>query len=171
MKLSMCVAGALAGIGLSAVFAQEAERIGSWEFVVETDEITNQASARILNKVGRAALRFQCDYAGPDSVYAAYFAPRYLGALNNDSKREVRYQVDDRNPVTVLWSHRSIVAFDQRRESTRPLTAAIAAGRSVVIRASTYDYEQVETRFSLDGTQTALDRLYQACEGRNAALD
>jgi hypothetical protein len=93
---------------------------------------------------GKASLVFACDTLGPGSVHVSFVAQEYLGGVSA-IRQLLQLRVDDGPLVTREWGYAGNVAYDRDHEQALRLARRLEGARTLVIRASTWTVETVET--------------------------
>lgn len=161
MRVVISGAVVLAALAAPAQAADKTVIAGNWWDSSVTDPITDVRRGIVYADSAdqKASVVLKCDRSGPGTVYATIITGQYLGE-GRSKYRNLIYRFDDRAPVESRWGHDSSYAFNFEPEA---FVSAMRGSSKLVVRATAYDYSNVDVIFDVTGADQAIQRVYEAC--------
>lgn len=141
------------------------QTIGSWVFSTTVDPMTDSGRSSIVARSGNNKFVFQCDSPGSGSIYPVFVSESYLGGYGGGyDRRKIMLRFDSDEVIEATWVYKGTIAFipHDPKQSAALMQRATTA-QKFAVRAITYDSEFADAIFELNGTETAVAKLREAC--------
>jgi hypothetical protein len=130
-----------------------------------TDKVRARAFVRGTDG---SLLGVKCDEPGPDSLYVQFISPKYLGGGGGSGAfRGFMYRVDGGEPVQQEWFYDGNNAILSQSGGTKQKTLdmihALASAHKIVVRAITFELENVDAAFDVPGAAAAIAHVAATC--------
>lgn len=154
--------GAVIALVAGAAVAQEqTEMIGDWKVIKMVDAMTDKGRAIAVKEGTHGNIAVKCDEAGRD-VYVHLIAGEYLGAVSNKN-RPVIYRFDSDTPVSKFWWHDGRSAIMTGKKDVDAFVARLVTSEKLAVRATTFQYSQVDTIIMTGKVKEAITEVYRVC--------
>lgn len=139
------------------------QKIGDWSIEQGKDTMTDIVSTSVHVRSGEAQLDYGCNSGRGARTMFILTTTAFLGGVRGDNFRRVLFRVDAGQPVNVTWKYGDNYAFASFHDVMDPVINAMAAGKKLAVRVTTYRGEQVDTEFSIDGAARAFAFVDNNC--------
>jgi len=151
-------------IGLTILAA--ATIAGAWQDVSKVDPITDVKRGIVFvdsapDSPVKGSIILKCDILakGPSQVYASIVSAKYLGRSDYYGRTAI-WRIDDAKPVSESWSYDAETFSNMKPAS---FVTALAGGKRMVVRATTYESQNVDMAFDVEGAAEAIKLVYATC--------
>jgi hypothetical protein len=162
MKKSITLGTAILIASSMPAVAQN-EQIGSWEYRIIQDKMSDKSRYIAIAKGSGGALVFKCDEVGPRSVYVGFYADKYLGE-GQYKTRKLKYRIDKNRPEEGEWRYDKSAAHLFQASAAKALADKLKGAEVFLVNALTYEFSKVEAEINVTGAEQALNRLYSDCK-------
>lgn len=150
-----------------AVWAQPAtdRTVGSWLVWEVTDPVDDSRRAGAAASGVGGRLRVKCDAAG-EGIYVELKTVEYLGESirrSDDLGRRVMVRFDNDPAVPLQWNYGADYALLQPGAEADTFLTRLRTASRLIVRAKTYQFEDVDIVFELTGSAEALEIVAAGC--------
>jgi hypothetical protein len=145
--------------------AQEQNRIGSWEISRLTDPITDEAIVNATAPGSNGAVVVKCVSSGKRHMLSVSFVSRdFLGTSGQVGN--LVWRVDAAPPVHASWNvdARGSQIWVEKPKNADPFLRALFNSDKLLIRATRFDFSEVNAEIAIKGASEALRVPLDACQ-------
>jgi hypothetical protein len=150
----------------TALCAEKTEIIGNWEYISNTDKLTDKPfyTAALKSIDAKFTLGIKCDAPPHNSIYIMLVSPIYLGK-GTSYYRGIKYRFDS-GPITQEgWHFEGNRAMNLDRGLAKKFAENLTRSSRLVMNAHTWNFSNVvEPEFNVVGSGPAINRVLRDCK-------
>ena len=133
-----------------------------WQFWSATDKITDMTRGFARAQSGNGGILIvKCDGTGDNEIYAQFIFDKFIGSGAQPS-RPITYRADGGTPqIVAAMEDKNYAAIFST--SFARFANDIASAKKLVVRATTFEGEDVDAELRINGAAIAIHAVAQAC--------